>query len=462
MFPSAYSLLFGRAAPFDAAATAAANALQGQSATGDAETWLGALGILALGLAIGLTVGYWLGRSGGRAQLATLRERLRFFEGERRRAEAAVEEQQQLRQALAEAQAHRRVEAERVEWLRSAEEQLRVSFEHLARDVFADAVRDGGDDVAARSRTQLEQVVEPLRLTLAHLDTQVREIEQTRQGAYQGLRRELQLLRDAQRQLHHSTRDLKQALRTSSGSRGRWGELQLQRLVEMAGLKRHVDYLEQPTVEGGQRPDMIVRLPGGGSLPIDAKAPMRAYLLASEEDEPAERTKRLDEHLRALKARINELGSKAYWQKIDGSPDFVVMFLPHDGVLASAFERDPELLDFCLDRRVLPATPVTLLALLRTVAWSWQRQQVAEGAERIADAGRELHVRLGRMLDHLARTGRGLDAAVQAYNDTVGSFERRLLPSVRRLEELGARDAVDTPPPLTRAVRPPTRDTPET
>ncbi|MEM8998546.1 MAG: DNA recombination protein RmuC, partial [Acidobacteriota bacterium] len=390
--------------------------------------WIPWAAVLAA-LAAGLGLGFWLGAVGARSKLAALGERLRLYEAERGRAARAAEENQQLRQALTEARARRQLDAERVEWLEAAEEKLRSSFEHLARDVFTGVVREGGGDVTARSQEALEKVVQPLRLTLAHLDTQVREVEQNRQGAYQGLRRELQILRDAQRELHHSTRDLRQALKTSSGSRGRWGELQLRRLVEMAGLRRHVDYVEQPTVGGGQRPDMVVHIPGGGSLPIDAKAPMRAYLQAAEEDEPAARAKRFDEHLRALKTRVSELGSKAYWRAIDGSPDFVVMFLPHDGVLAAAFERDPELLDYCLERRVLPATPVTLLALLRTVAWSWRRRRVAESAERIADAGRELHDRLRRMLDHLTRTGRSLDAAVQAYNDTVGSFERRLLPS---------------------------------
>ena len=409
---------------------------------------------LLIGLGAGLAIGLTLGRSNLRAKTAALRERLRFFEADRQRTEAVHQENDRLRQALAEARARQQLDAERLAWLEQAEQKLGTSFERLARDVFTGALHDGDGAVADRSRQALERVVEPLRLTLAHLDTQVRELERERQGAYQGLRRELQILRDAQRQLHGSTRELKQALKSSSGSRGRWGEVQLQRLVEMAGLSRHVDYLEQPTVEGGQRPDMVITLPGGGHLPIDAKTPLRAYLQAAESDEAHERDRLLGEHLKAFKARASELGSQAYWRSVPGSPDFVVMFLPHDGVLAAAFERQPDLLDYCFDRRVLPATPVTLLALLRAVAWGWQRRHVAEGAEKIARAGRELHTRLGRVFEHLARTGRGLDTAVQAYNETIGSLERRLMPAVRRLEEAGAIDqSLESPEPVNQATR---------
>lgn len=410
----------------------------------------------AVGLLAGLALGFVFSRSSERARAAAMRERLRFADAERGRAESLRQENDRLRQALAEAQARHQLDAERLAWLQQAEEQLRASFERLAREVFSGALQEGDGELTARSRETLERVVEPLRLTLAHLDTQVRELERERQGAYQGLRRELQILRDAQRQLHGTTRDLRQALKSSPGSRGRWGEVQLRRLVEMAGLSRHVDYLEQPTVEGGQRPDLVVTLPGGGNLPIDAKTPLRAYLQAAEADEPSERERLLAEHLRAFKARASELGSKAYWRSVPGSPDFVVMFLPHDGVLAAAFERESDLLDYCFERRVLPATPVTLLALLRAVAWGWQRQQVAAGAEKIAGAGRELHARLGRVLGHLARTGRGLDAAVQSYNETIGSLERRLMPAVRRLEEAGAIDqSLETPGPVDQAVRRP-------
>ncbi|MEO1369394.1 MAG: DNA recombination protein RmuC, partial [Acidobacteriota bacterium] len=210
-----------------AASFALSSPLTTAPATGGAwAPWaVAAVGLVTL--AVGLGLGFWLGAAGARPKLAALGERLRLYEAERGRAAQAEEDNQRLRQALAEARARRQLDAERVEWLEGAEEKLRSSFESLARDVFVGVVREGGGDVTARSQAALEKVVQPLRLTLAHLDAQVREVEQNRQGAYQGLRRELQLLRDAQRELHHSTRDLRQALKTSSGSRGRWGELQL-------------------------------------------------------------------------------------------------------------------------------------------------------------------------------------------------------------------------------------------
>lgn len=332
---------------------------------------------------------------------------------------------------------------------RSSESGLRDSFAALA----GDAVRQQQQDLTQRSRETLEQVVQPLRLTLSALDTQVRGLEVDRQGDHKSLRRELGLLRDAQRTLHQTTRDLRHAL-TSSGPRGRWGEIQLRRLVEMSGLGEHVDFSEQPTVSG-QRPDMVVHLPGDAHLPIDAKAPMAAYLAASEEDDPARRRGLLDDHLRALKRRTQELGSREYWRTLDGSPDFVVMFLPHEGCLSAAFDREPELLEYCIERKVLPATPVTLLALLRTIAWGWQQHKVTDGAVRIADAGRQVHQRLGTLLDHLARLGQGLGGAVDAYNATVGSLERRLMPAVRRLEDAGGLEASTTPPPVVVAPRAP-------
>ncbi|MEM6795643.1 MAG: DNA recombination protein RmuC, partial [Acidobacteriota bacterium] len=406
----------------------------------DVPAWGPPLTAALLGLGLGLLLGYGLMRS----RETALRERLHWLRDAGRRAETLAEENRRLEVELSEVRAGRSAAEERLEWLQRAEEHMRASFESLARGV----LREGGSELGERSREQMERLVTPLRQTLASLDSQVRELEVERQGAYKELRREIVLLRDAQRELHGSTRDLKQALSTSSGSRGRWGEVQLRRLVEMAGLRPHVDFLEQPVVEGGLRPDMVVHLPGSGQLPIDAKTPLVAYLAASEQSTEQARRRKLDEHLRSFKKRVDELGSKAYWQSLPQAPDFVVMFLPHDGMLADAFERDPELLEYCVARKVLPATPVTLLALLRTVAWSWQRQHVTEGAERIAAAGRELHQRLGIMLGHFGRVGRGLDAAVGAYNEAIGSLHHRLMPAARRLEQAAAlEEGAEAPAP---------------
>ncbi len=340
--------------------------------------------------------------------------------------------------------------AERLSWLKTADEQLRSSFQALA----GEALQQSSQHLMDRSREQLGMHLEPLEKALDTLGTQVREIEKERKGAYEGLKQEIHLLRDAHGALRTSAAGLERALK-SSAQRGRWGEVQLRRVVEMAGLVEHVDFTEQPTVEG-LRPDMVIHLPRGGVLPVDAKAPMNAYLEAAEATDAAARRSHLDAHLKALRQRTIELGQRRYWDQFDSAPDFVVMFVPNEASLGAAFERDPEFLDFAVRHRVLPATPVTLLALLKSVSYGWQQMRVADNARLIASSGRELHTRLIRFLEHLRRLGKSLDTASQTYNQAVGSLERRVLPAARRLEEAGA--AVETSPelePVRRGIRRP-------
>lgn len=359
--------------------------------------------------------------------------------------------------------ARREADQERLAWIHTADEQLRTSFRALS----AEALERSGGEVSARSAERVGQVVEPVRKALETLDGRLRQLEAERRGAYEGLSKEITLLRDAHRQLSGSAEDLRRAL-TSSGPRGRWAEVQLRRLVELAGLVEHVDFEEQAsvrqTVQQGSRilrPDLLVRLPGGAVLPVDAKSPMAAWLELSalEDGDPVRRSQLLDDHLAALRRRTSELSAKEYWRQLDAepsatAPDFVVMYLPHDGVLAAVFERDPEFLDYCVERRVLPATPVTLLALLKSVAWTWRQERLARGARDIAAAGRTLHERLGLFLGHLDKVGRGLDGALDAYNRAVGSLERRLLPAARKLEETAAsHDALPRPESVDRAAR---------
>ncbi len=346
--------------------------------------------------------------------------------------------------------AERQTEAERTAWSESAQEQLRLHFQVLTGQL----LEQSSQELASRSREQLEAVAAPLSRTLEQLGGQVRELEKERQGAYQGLRQEIQLLRTAHADLHRAAGDLDRALRSSS-ARGRWGEVQLRRVVEMAGMAEHVDFTEQPTAEG-MRPDMIVHLPGRGVLPIDAKAPMKAYLDASSAAGEEERRRCLDAHLKALRQRTAELGQRRYWEQFDSTPDFVVMFLPNEACLGAAFERDPDFLDFALRHRVMPVTPVTLLALLKSVAYGWQQHRVAENARQIAQLGRDLHGRLITFLERLRGLGRGLDAAVESYNQALGSLERRVLPAARRLEETGAStDPLPAVEPVRQSVRRP-------
>ena len=386
----------------------------------------------------------------GRGRIALLNERLARGDEQLVELAAVRRTSEQLKIELATVEAKRAADVERLAWIHTADEQLRTSFQALAGEAMLQSSRYLTD----RSSEQLKQVVEPVEKALDALGGQVREIEKERRGAYDGLKQEVGLLRDAHGALRSSAQGLERALK-SSGSRGRWGEVQLRRVVEMAGLVEHVDFTEQPTVEG-QRPDMTIHLPRGGILPVDAKAPMSAYLEAAEATDESQRRSLLDRHLKALRQRTIELGGRRYWERFDNAPDFVVMFVPNEASLGAAFERDPDFLDFALGHRVLPATPVTLLALLKSISYGWQQQQVAKNAREIASSGRELHDRLMRFLDHLRRLGKSLEGATQTYNLAVGSLERRVLPAARRLEEAGAiTEEVSEVEPVRERLRPP-------
>ncbi len=415
----------------------------------DSRTWHLASDLLPaflLGTALGALV-LWLW---GRSRVAVLRERLRQGTRQLEDARSRLAESDGLRLELAALEAGRAADADRLAWIHTADEQLRASFQALA----GEALRHSSQSLLERSEEQLRHLVEPVEKALDSLGCQVREVEKERRGAYQGLKREIHLLRDAHAALRSTAAGLEQALK-SSAARGRWGEVQLRRVVEMAGLVEHVDFTEQSTVEG-LRPDMVVHLPRGGVLPIDAKAPMKAYLEATEAGDEGSRRAHLDRHLKALKQRTAELGQRRYWDQFEAAPDFVVMFVPNEASLGAAFERDPDFLDFALRHRVLPATPITLLALLKSVAYGWQQHRVAENARGIATAGRRLHHRLIRFFDHLGRLGKSLETATVTYNQAIGSLERRVLPSARKLEEAGAATAeISLPEPVSAGVRPP-------
>ena len=384
---------------------------------------------------VGLVVGGLIAAWGHRARHQALRERLRWTDQRRQQLESEAQTAQQLRIELAEERSRRDAEAEKLAWIHTADEQMRLSFRDLADEL----LRRSTADLSQHSQQQLQNLVTPLNAQLAGLDQHVRSLEKERQGAYSGLLREIDLLRTSQEDLRQSAQALRETLR-APGRRGRWGEIQLRRLVEMAGLMDRVDFEEQPTLSDGQRPDLIVHLPGGRCLPVDAKTPMNAFLAAQEEKDPDRRRHLLDQHLKATRQRVAELAAKSYWRNVPGSPDFVIMFLANESVLSAAFERQPDFLDQCMAQKVLPATPITLLALLRSIAWGWRQHAVAEDAARIAETGRELHHRLQTFVGHLSQVGKGLDQAVRSFNRSVGSFERRLLPTARRLEETAATD----------------------
>lgn len=303
------------------------------------------------------------------------------------------------------------------------------------RDMFSAVAQEAltQNSSAFIDRTKAE--LEPLHENLDKLDQQVRELEVKREGAYQGLQEQLRQLSEAQSNLHQTAIELSQAMRDTR-ARGQWGELQLRRVVELAGMMEHVDFDEQ-TSTGDGRPDMIVHLPNGGVLPVDAKAPMNAYLDAVSATEEEKRRACLDAHSRAMRGRIQDLSRKRYWQQFDEAPQFVVMFVPHEAGLSAAFQQDEALLDDALQSNILIASPVTLLALLKAVGYGWQQILLADNARKIAEEGKTLYERLAKIAEYIDSLGTNLQRTVDDFNSLVGSLEHRLLPSARRFEELG-------------------------
>jgi len=320
---------------------------------------------------------------------------------------------------------------------REALNQNSQSFLELAGTRLAQQQADAKGDLDQR-RQAVEHLVSPLKDAIGRVETQVAEIERTRQQAYAGLSEQVKGLTETHERLRTETAHLASALR-SSQVRGRWGEVQLRRVVELAGMVRHCDFVEQATLERAgitRRPDMVVNLPGGRHLVIDAKVPLAAYLEAHETEDEDKRAIMLRDHARALKAHINALSEKTYWDQFPESPDLVVLFIPGEPFLAAAFEHEAGLFEYAQARKVLLATPTTLIALLQSVAVGWRQEAMADNARAVCDAGRELYKRLSTMGDHVAAVGKALDKAVAAYNQQVGSLETRVLPSARKLAAL--------------------------
>jgi DNA recombination protein RmuC len=302
--------------------------------------------------------------------------------------------------------------------------------------------------------------VDPLRELLDRYTLSVNELEAKREGAYKEVTIHLEQLKASEARLQKETQSLVTALRSPS-TRGRWGELQLRRVVEMAGMVEHCDFVEQGSVstdDGIQRPDLLVTLPDGAQVVIDAKVPLDAYLRAIEAEDEETRRLHLQDHARQLRSHVDSLAKKAYWKQFEpASPEFVVCFVPGESLLAAAFEADPTLIDRAMDNKVLLTGPVNLIALLKTVGLGWRQEQLATNAAEIQEAGQELYERLVTFASHLSKVGRSLNSSLNAYNDAVGSLERRVLPSARRFERLGVTPEggadLEAPTPVDGAAR---------
>lgn len=455
-----------------------------------AEILMVALVAMVLGVALGWLLASSRERARGERRLAELESRLRDseprlreIEGAGRAAQAQSEElrrslavaedrAQRLEHGLGEAEKARTVAETQLLALRrsldeqnallgKAEQKLTDTFRALAAQALAannegfltlakeklSAVRKESDDALAARQTAIDGLVKPVKESLDRVDAKIQELERERGQAYGRLSELVQHLSETHTKLASETGNLVRALRAPA-VRGRWGEIQLARAVELAGMVEHCDFVQQASMEGEAgrlRPDMIVRLPGGRNVVVDAKVPLEAYLDALDADSEESRKGHLARHAAQIRAHVLKLSAKSYWTELPSTPEFVVMFLPSEAIYGAALQEMPSLIEEGVGKQVLIATPTTLIALLQAVHFGWRQEALAENAQAISSQGRVLHERLATMVEHWGKVGAALDRATETFNKTVNSYEARVLPAVRKLEELGSASSKDVP-----------------
>ena len=411
-----------------------------------------------IALIVGAALGWlWASResAGARQTVENLRLQLDEVVKERDSGRAAGQELAALKAAQEERE---KSFQQQIAVLKDAKESLSAQFHEIAGKLLGDARKSFLDQAGEK----FTQAVSPVETLLKTYQEKLQTIEKERVDHYAGLREAVDLVRTGQGQVRDETRHLVNALRASPKARGRWGEQSLRNVLEQAGLTEHVDFQTEVSIdtdEGRLRPDVIVRLPGGRNLVIDAKCSLNAYLDACDEVDDEKRQACFRAHVASMRTHAQQLGSKAYWAQFGDAADYVIMYIPGEQFLAAALEQDSTLWDWAFERRVLLATPTNLVAIAKTVASIWRQERLAEAAQEIASLGKELHSRLATMNEHMTRVGKNLSTATGAYNQMVGSFESQVLSQAKRFETLGAGSAktLDTPPMVEIAPRPLTK-----
>jgi DNA recombination protein RmuC len=448
------------------------------------DTQILSIVIFLVGIAVGVAAGWFLlktrASSASAADLATLRERLDGKETELQKLQLAFnnevaerkysrEDSAQLKAAL---EGERRAAQERKDSFRQAAEELSEKFKALSRDALKDNnqsflelahstlqkfQQSAKGDLELKQKA-IDELVKPLKESLDKVDGKIGEMERARAGAYSELREQVKALATSQSQLQAETGNLVNALRAPH-VRGRWGEIQLRRVVELAGMLQYCDFVEQETVvtsDGRIRPDVIIRLPGNRTIVVDSKVPFDAFYESISTTDEVVRLAKLKEHARLVRAHITALSRKSYWEAVQPTPEFVLLFLPGETFYSAALEHDPKLIEDGVGEKVIIATPTTLIALLKAVSYGWRQEQMATNAHEVSKLGKDLYDRLRTFTNYFADIGRGLDRALDSYNKGVGSLEARVLVTARKFKERGAiaGEEIETLEPIDKLARP--------